>query len=56
MWPLTIDVSDYVTALTDLTTALSTNIPTIAVAAFGIAAGLILLGIGIRVVRKFARG
>jgi len=53
---LTISVTAYTSALTDLTNALTTAIPTVAVAAFGIAAGLILLSIGVRVVKRFAHG
>ena len=53
---LTISVAAYTTALGELTTALSGAIPTVAIAALGIAAGLILLRIGVRVVKRFASG
>lgn len=55
-WLATISVTAYTTALSDLTTALNGAIPTVAVAALGIAAGLILLSIGVRVVKRFAKG
>ena len=53
---LTISVTAYTAALAELTGALQTAIPVVAVAALGIAAGLILLGIGVRVIKKFAHG
>jgi len=55
-WFLTISVTAYTAALAELTSALQTAIPTVAIAALGIAAGLILLSIGVRVVKKFAHG
>jgi uncharacterized membrane protein len=53
---LTISVTAYTSALAQLTGALGTAIPTVAIAALGIAAGLILLSIGVRVVKRFAKG
>jgi hypothetical protein len=53
---LTISVTAYTAALAELTGALQTAIPTVAIAALGIAAGLILLNIGVRVVKRFAHG
>jgi len=53
---LTISVTAYTAALAELTGALQTAIPVVAVAALGIAAGLILLGIGVRVIKRFAHG
>jgi uncharacterized membrane protein len=53
---LTISVSAYTSALSDLTTALGTAIPVVAVSALGIAAGLIVLHIGVRIVKRFASG
>lgn len=53
---LTISVTAYTDALAELTTALGTAIPVIAVAALGIAAGLIVLSIGVRIVKRFASG
>ena len=53
---LTISVTAYTSALSDLTSALGTAIPTVAVSALGIAAGLIVLRIGVRIVKRFASG
>jgi predicted lysophospholipase L1 biosynthesis ABC-type transport system permease subunit len=51
-----IDVTAYLTALDELTDALATAIPTVAVAALGVAAGLIVLRIGVRIIKRFASG
>jgi hypothetical protein len=52
----TIVVTAYTAALAELTTALGTAIPVVAVAALGIGAGLIVLRIGVRLVKRFAAG
>ena len=52
----TISVTAYTDALGELTTALGTAVPIVAIAALGIAAGLIVLSIGVRIVKKFAHG
>jgi len=53
---LTISVTAYTSALSDLTSALGTAIPTVAVSALGIAAGLIVLRVGVRIIKRFAAG
>lgn len=52
----TIVVTAYTSALAELTTALGTAIPIVAVAALGVGAGLIVLRIGVRLVKRFAGG
>lgn len=51
----TISVTAYTAALAEVTTALAGAIPTVAIAALGIAAGLLVLSIGFRTIRKFAK-
>jgi len=54
LWSLVIDVSAYTTALDELTDAIAAAVPVVAVAAFGIAAGLIVLRIGVGIIKRFA--
>lgn len=51
--PLTIVVTAYTDAIAELTTALGTAVPVVAIAALGITAGLIVLRVGLRIVRSF---
>lgn len=51
-----IDVTAYTDALGEVTTALGTAVPVVALAALGIAAGLIVLRIGLRVIKRFTTG
>lgn len=53
---LTLVITAYTAALAELTSALATAIPVVALAAFGITAGLIALRVGVRVVKHFAGG
>jgi len=56
MDPLTISVASYTAVLTDVTTALGSAVPAVAAAAAAVGAGLIVLRIGFRVVKRFAGG
>jgi len=51
-----IDVSAYTTALDEVTDALGVAVPVVALAALGIAAGLIVLRIGLRIIKRFTTG
>lgn len=56
MIPLTIVVTAYTAALDELTDALGVAIPAVAITALGVGAGLIVLKIGVRLVKRFAGG
>lgn len=51
----TISVAAYTAVLTDAITAIGTALPGIATAAIAIAVGLLFLGVGFKVIRRFAK-
>jgi len=56
LYLLTVSVAAYTSALTSVTTAIGGAVPTVAVAAGAIGAGLIVFGIGFRAIKRFAKG
>lgn len=53
--PAVLDLTSYTSAVTEVVDAIKAAVPTVAIAAMGIAAGILVLQLGLRFLKKFVK-